>query len=362
MSETRRSDLPPMQRNSGHCWTVRLPAGFPAGDGIDDNERSLLRLYEDGVELGPAHAHHADIRTHGGGRFSHWGDTLFLSSSDNSDIAANGRRYSVEVPPGAIGRDPATIPEQVDYALWQARHQLTLLRGRGLSPQGLSILEIGPGKNFGAAVLLAASGARVTVADRFLSPWVDGFHQQLFTALADAWDGPREVLDRMVAAGSFDVAFTRLAQPAERLDGVATGSIDVVSSTSVLEHVYDFAAVMAELHRVTRPGGWQFHAVDLKDHQGYGRSLDHLLMSRADFDAANAAVQHQRGCQTRASEMEAMMARAGFEIVGADRNTIADADYFAGVLAALRASSSPYAAWPEDDLRVIEATYHLRVA
>ena len=58
--------------------------------------RSDLKMFEDGVALGPAHALHVDIAARGGGRYSHWGSHLYFSSSDGTDPAANGRLYSVE--------------------------------------------------------------------------------------------------------------------------------------------------------------------------------------------------------------------------------------------------------------------------
>jgi hypothetical protein len=58
---------------------------------------STLRLFEDGKELLPAHAPHADIRTLGTGRWSHWGsNTIVFSTSDNSDPRTNGRKYTVK--------------------------------------------------------------------------------------------------------------------------------------------------------------------------------------------------------------------------------------------------------------------------
>jgi hypothetical protein len=62
---------------------------------------SKLRIFENGIELGPSHATHADIRTLGGGRFSHWGGSsgtgasqLYFSTSDNTDPRQNGRIYT----------------------------------------------------------------------------------------------------------------------------------------------------------------------------------------------------------------------------------------------------------------------------
>lgn len=62
------------------------------------NTRSALRLFEDGVELGPSRAVHLDVRELGGGRFSHWRRDLYFTTSDNSDPRSNQRRYRVESP------------------------------------------------------------------------------------------------------------------------------------------------------------------------------------------------------------------------------------------------------------------------
>jgi hypothetical protein len=76
---------------------TRLPYWL-AGDTPAADRRSRLRLFEDGVPLGPAHTLHATIAREGHGRYSHWQGGLVLSSSDGSDPRSNGRRYEVEAP------------------------------------------------------------------------------------------------------------------------------------------------------------------------------------------------------------------------------------------------------------------------
>ena len=56
---------------------------------------STLQLFEDGNPLGPAHSMHGDVRAFGQGRFSHWGDVVRFSASDNSNPVVNGRRYTI---------------------------------------------------------------------------------------------------------------------------------------------------------------------------------------------------------------------------------------------------------------------------
>lgn len=78
---------------------LEAPPGYVmAGDGVGSNA-STLRLLENGRELGPPHATHSEIREKGGGRYSHWGTSLYFSASDSSDPRSNGRTYSISAIP-----------------------------------------------------------------------------------------------------------------------------------------------------------------------------------------------------------------------------------------------------------------------
>jgi len=77
----------------GFCYAASTPDDAPSGDDLLRPAVSFVRLFEDGLELGPAHSRHDDIRSRGRGQFSHWGRSLFFSSSDESDPRTNGRAY-----------------------------------------------------------------------------------------------------------------------------------------------------------------------------------------------------------------------------------------------------------------------------
>jgi len=85
------AELAEVVHEKGHCYMA--PLGRRLISDLDG--RSRLRLFEDGQELPHPHSAHDDIRDLGAGRYSHWGNALFFSSSDNTDPSANGRRYSV---------------------------------------------------------------------------------------------------------------------------------------------------------------------------------------------------------------------------------------------------------------------------
>jgi hypothetical protein len=87
----------------GFCRVAAAPHGAP-GDSNGGNG-SALRLFEDGLELGPSRSTHADVRRFGEGRFSHWGTDLYFSSSDGSAPESNGRTYQALIPAATRGAE-----------------------------------------------------------------------------------------------------------------------------------------------------------------------------------------------------------------------------------------------------------------
>lgn len=86
-------NLAGVAHETGYSYALRQEFDT-GGDTTDAPHASNLKIYEDGVPLGPAHSQHVDIRNLGRGRYSHWGDTLYFSASDNSDPTINKRRYT----------------------------------------------------------------------------------------------------------------------------------------------------------------------------------------------------------------------------------------------------------------------------
>jgi glycosyltransferase involved in cell wall biosynthesis/2-polyprenyl-3-methyl-5-hydroxy-6-metoxy-1,4-benzoquinol methylase len=87
--------LTEIRPDSGKGWVASLPSHRAFADSLTHPDRSKLVLIEDERVLGPAHAMHEVVRSVGKGTYSHWGDVLYFSSSDNSDPTRNGRRYAV---------------------------------------------------------------------------------------------------------------------------------------------------------------------------------------------------------------------------------------------------------------------------
>jgi len=80
----------------GFCRIAAAPEDAPGdSSGVSG---SALRLFEDGVEIGPGQSTHANVRRLGGGRFSHWGTSIYFSSSDGLPPESNGRTYQALIP------------------------------------------------------------------------------------------------------------------------------------------------------------------------------------------------------------------------------------------------------------------------
>lgn len=85
-----KGELQKIQQEDGYCFICELPTGLVS----DADGRSRIKIYEDGRPLPQPHCMHRDIRKHGGGRFSHWGDRLYFSTTDNTNPLENGRKYT----------------------------------------------------------------------------------------------------------------------------------------------------------------------------------------------------------------------------------------------------------------------------
>jgi len=245
----------------------------------------------------------------------------------------------------------ADIDNAVTYAIQISEHCLNQLASHGIPLNGTRILEIGPGLDFAPQLVLASQGAKVTLADRFMSKWDPAYHPEFYRRFKARWTGPSAAIDEVIAAGGYSAHLINcLPEPAEALNSVSTASCDVVFSTSVLEHVYDLPLVCRSLARVTRPGGLGLHSIDFRDHWNFDRPLDFLLFASDSYQARMTRGRVGRGNRLRPSEHLAQFREAGFRIDTVKPYAPPSKAYFDDFLPKLRASSSPYRDSPLDDL------------
>ncbi|BBL69925.1 hypothetical protein [Methylogaea oryzae] len=86
-----------IRKDDGFCWVSPVPEYILS----DRDNHSSLVVFENGVPLPTAHVNHGEIRLHGKGRYSHWGEFVYFSTTDNTSPLENGREYSVKEIRGA---------------------------------------------------------------------------------------------------------------------------------------------------------------------------------------------------------------------------------------------------------------------
>lgn len=146
----------------------------------------------------------------------------------------------------------------------------------GLGPdelEGRSVLELGPGDNFGVALRFLAAGAdRVVATDKFASVRDPDKQRRIYEALLGGLDPSQ----RARAEAAIELDGLRFDPERLRvLEGVAVEEasralsgerFDVIVSRAVLEHLYDLDAAFAAMDGLLRPGGAMLHKVDFRDH------------------------------------------------------------------------------------------------
>ena len=129
-----------------------------------------------------------------------------------------------------------------------------------------TIAEIGPGDNFGVALLFLAGGAEtVHTIDRY-RPLRDAVAQAaIYDALArrhrlaHLFDGPP-------GEDTIRGVVTHAGEPAETFFRDHALAYDTIVSRAVLEHLYDPLGSLDDMAGALNPGGRLVHRIDLRDH------------------------------------------------------------------------------------------------
>lgn len=216
------------------------------------------------------------------------------------------------------------------------------LRAAGVDLGQARLLEIGTGwyPTFPFALhLLGAPSIATFDLNRYLKPDLVlrlarrlGHHTPLLAQLAGV-DEPAmrarhaallAATERSVASGALDLTAcsagaVRYHAPADAAaTGLPAGSVDVIFSNSVLEHVPGpvIDAIFAEGRRVLAPTGLMFHSVNCGDHYAYTdraiNQLHYLQFDEARWQRWNNAFLYQN--RLRAIDFITAAERAGFRI------------------------------------------------
>lgn len=320
--------------NEKYCYSIEIPAFFPAGDNVG-RELSELVLYEDGTPLGKAHSSHDRIRQEGNGAYSHWENTLYFSSRDNSDPRKNNKTYSINFKKentilsvdlnlnmirdfisnakpnqldcfqlNEVTNRLLDISKEVNSSLLYdmqifSKYYNTYFRICQKPPEIL--LELGPGRSGGILQFFLYSGSKNAYSvDPF--PMLDFkpflFFESLkqmnligdvFSFLSGGksldliWKEPRE-LEKGKKYGIANGVLEHSTNHAGENINLPDSSVDYVYSNAVLEHVISPEETLKEIKRVLKPGGITAHQVDLRDHRDFSKPLEFLKYSKEDWE------------------------------------------------------------------------------
>jgi SAM-dependent methyltransferase len=159
--------------------------------------------------------------------------------------------------------------------------------GHDQAPQGLDVLELGPGPDLGTGMILLSRGARSYLAidaHRLVTRTPAQRHRELAALIEQEEDlehatiAPREALEAFLDGTGAALSYRHL--PGFDLSTLADDSVDLVVSHSVFEHVDDVPATIRELARITRGGGHFVAEIDLQTHTRWIRDADPLNIYR----------------------------------------------------------------------------------
>ena len=248
-------------------------------------------------------------------------------------------------------RTDEQLGSDAKYAFDVLKSYRSALDQLNLAAKGLSIVEIGPGSDFGAQLILASLGANVSLLDRFLTPFDPDYHPRLYAEIANLWDGPKGELEAAISGGHEASSLRLFPEPAEQMESIPDASIDFTYSNAVLEHVADVRAVTTELARISKPGGMGMHQIDLRGHRDFDRPLEHIIAQEEVFQNTAPKIAYDYGNRLRMIEFHAYFESAGFAVTEDHVTDFTEPPYLAEALPRIRSSNSQYRFWPEDDLR-----------
>ena len=128
------------------------------------------------------------------------------------------------------------------------------------------IAEIGPGDNFGVALLLLTHGAEeVDAIDRFYSRRDHGAQWKIYSKLCS-----EEGVENPFLGDPGEITLHGLGYypgvAAEEFFSSRKEYYDVILSRAVLEHLFDPIGALRDMAESLKPGGSLIHRIDLRDH------------------------------------------------------------------------------------------------
>lgn len=258
-----------------------------------------------------------------------WKNTRFLIS----EFIASTRKKN------AIYSPRADIQENVDFTINNVGYMLDLLPNKNADfLTQKTMLEIGPGKDFGIALILADLGLKeVIVLDPFLVEWDETYHPSFYKALLveamkkfpiTSFTSIQEVLKNHKHEAA---KLTALKIGLENSSDIQDCTIDISISNACFEHFTATETAIKELNRITKKGGIGFHQIDLRDHRDFSKPLDFLAYSEYFYSKFLKMTDIRYGNRMWYSEYIGIFEKQGFSVVFKP-DAYADENYLSAIL------------------------------
>ena len=205
--------------------------------------------------------------------------------------------------------------DQAQYAITVFENHVT----RSLKSLDLAnkvILELGPGDTISSAIMSKAYGGRAILIDAadYTTKNLDEYHLLFETLCAKGFTPPdvKRVSSLKQLLNICEASY--LTKGISSMRAVESGSVDLIYSQAVLEHVRknEFFDIMLECRRIIRDNGIISHRIDLKDHLEGG--LNNLRFSEKVWESNFFVKSGFYTNRIRYSAMVGLMERAGFEV------------------------------------------------
>lgn len=293
--------------------------------------------------------------------------SMGLADKISTNVSRNGGSGVVPVNFNHFDCSPEKIASDAEYAFNIAKGYLSKFDDAKAFIRGKAILELGPGINFGTALVMLAWGAKsYIVCDRYLSQYDENYHSKVYLALrklilAEDNNANTEVLDACIQSSSHKVVGLECVQsPLEELAAIFPNEFDITLSNAVFEHLYNPLAAFQSLYACTALGGVGSHQVDFRDHRDFERPLEFLLTDELSFHALMHDACCEFGNRVRPFQMTAMFEAAGFSEVAYQPNMFVDRHYMKEFMPRLAcALASSFSQVSEEKLRAISANFIL---
>lgn len=186
---------------------------------------------------------------------------------------------------------------------------------------GRTCLELGPGDSLASAILARAAGARKTYlvdVGNFVEANMP-FYRELISELQRRGYAVSD-LTSICSVGELleKTGAEYLTDGVRSLKTIPSGSVDVIWSQAVLEHirVHEVPEALREMRRILSDSGIMSHRIDYKDH--LGGSLNNLRFSSRVWEAEAMARSGFYTNRIRNSEFLRLIEDAGFHLQQAE--------------------------------------------